>query len=232
MLLLAIDTATPQIGVALGSADGIVGQVRLVQGRRHAEALAPAVGYLLREAGCGPSDLAAIAVGVGPGLFTGLRVGVTTATVMAQALRVPVVPVPSLDLVAYPLRFTPRSLVAVTDARRGEVYYAVYRPVPGGIQRTTEYRVAPPEKLAAELEASGDGVLLAGDGASLYRDLLARVERVEFASAAYHYPSPTALVELGCARYRREEFARPLDVRPIYLRKSDAEINWDSKVFS
>src|SRR5436305_14491 len=85
-----------------------------------------------------PRDhLAAIAVGTGPGLFTGLRVGVTTAKVMAQALRIPVVGIPSLDLVAYPLRHTDRTIVAVLDARRHEVFAARYRPVPGGVQRVS-----------------------------------------------------------------------------------------------
>src|SRR5206468_518540 len=76
--------------------------------------------------------LAAVAVGIGPGLFTGLRVGVTTAKVLAQSLRVPVVTIPTLDLIAYPLRHGRRVIVAVLDARRHEVFHAAYRPVPGG----------------------------------------------------------------------------------------------------
>ena len=229
MLLLAIDTSSAQVGVALGSSEAIVAQVRLAHGRRHAEALAPAIQYLLAEAGARPSDLSAVAVGVGPGLFTGLRVGVTTAKVMAGALRVPVVPVPSLDLIAYPLRFSHRLVVAVADARRGEVYFAGYRAVPGGIQRVIDYSVGTPDELAGELEAKGQELLLAGDGAWLYRDRFSEVGHVEFASAAYHYPSPTALVELGCSRYRREEFVRAGEVAPLYLRKSDAEIAWDRR---
>ena len=81
----------------------MLGEVRLAGGRRHAEQLAPAIEYLRRELGIDLGHLAAIAVGIGPGLFTGLRVGVTTGKVMAQALRIPVVGIPSLDLVAYPL---------------------------------------------------------------------------------------------------------------------------------
>lgn len=228
MLILGMDTATPQVGVALGSEEGLLGQVRLARGRRHAEQLAPAIEYVLDQAGVKVGDLAAIAVGIGPGLFTGLRVGVTTAKVMAQTLEIPVAPVPSLDLVAYPVRFTPRLVVAVCDARRREVYYAGYRPVAGGVQRVGGYGVGQPDEVAAEVVATGEDVLLVGDGALLYRARFEeQLDRAEVASTSFAYPSPSALVELACARYRREEFVRPAEVKPLYLRKSDAEIAWD-----
>ncbi|MBI2168114.1 MAG: tRNA (adenosine(37)-N6)-threonylcarbamoyltransferase complex dimerization subunit type 1 TsaB [Actinobacteria bacterium] len=226
MLILGIDTASAQVGVALGGEEGVVAQVRLAQGRRHAEQLAPAVQYVLAEAAVRLSDLAALAVGIGPGLFTGLRVGITTAKVMAQALEIPVIPVASLDLVAYQVRFTDRLIATVADARRGEVYYSLYRSVPGGIQRSGEYRVGPPSDLAAELVATGGDVLLVGDGALRYRQQFAEeLDRVEFASPSFAHPSPAALVELACARYGREDFLRPAEVEPLYLRKSDAELS-------
>lgn len=227
MYILAIDTATPQVGVAVGSKEGVIAQVRLARGRRHAEQLAPAIAYTLGEAGVSADHLAAIAIGTGPGLFTGLRVGVTTGKVMAQALSVPVVPIPSLDLLAYPVRFTDRAVAAVSDARRGEVYFALYQPVPGGVQRLEEYRVASPEEVAAELVAAGRDVLFVGDGALLHRaSFEEEVGGAEFASTSFAYPSPAALVELACSRYEREEFVRATEVEPLYLRKSDAEIGW------
>src|SRR5690606_18268652 len=119
--------------------------------------------------GTAASDLTAVAVGIGPGLFTGLRVGVATAKVLAQSLRLPVVPVNSLDLLAYPHRFTSRVVVAVIDAKRGEVFTASYRPVPGGVQRVVEPRTCTPDQLSAELEAERSDVLLVGDGALVHR---------------------------------------------------------------
>ncbi len=151
--MLAIDTATAQVSVAFGDQGAVLGEVRLTGGRRHAEQLAPAIDYLRRELDLELGHLAAIAVGTGPGLFTGLRVGVTTAKVMAQALRIPVVGIPSLDLVAYPLRHTDRMIVAVLDARRREVFAARYRPVPGGVQRVSDYAVHTPAELVADLSA-------------------------------------------------------------------------------
>jgi tRNA threonylcarbamoyladenosine biosynthesis protein TsaB len=157
-------------------------------------------------------------------------VGVTTARVMAQTLRVPMVGVPTLDLIAYPLRHTNRIVVSVVDARRHEVFFACYQPVPGGVQRITDYEVGSPDHLAGELAARGDEALLAGDGALRYEAELGKLDRVELAGPGAALPGAAALVELATARYEREEFSPPGDVHPLYLRRSDAEIEWDRKV--
>jgi tRNA threonylcarbamoyladenosine biosynthesis protein TsaB len=226
MLMLAIDTSTAQVGVALGDGGDVRGEIRLVGGRRHAEQLAPAIQALMDWTGVSLDQLAAIAVGIGPGLFTGLRVGVTTAKVMAQALRIPVVPVPSLDLVAYPVRHTSRLVVATIDARRKEVFHASYRTVPGGVQRVADYAVSTPADLVADLEASGDEVLLVGDGVRAYPDEFARLERAEPAGPEFDAPSLGALIALGTAKVARKEFEVAWVVEPLYLRESDAELNW------
>ena len=224
MLLLALDTATAQVGVAIGDGGDVRSEVRIVGGRRHAEQLAPAIQFACHESGVDLDQVAAIAVGIGPGLFTGLRVGVTTATVMAQALRVPVIDVPSLDLVAYPLQHVYRLIVAVLDARRGEVFHARYRPVPGGVQRDGEYAVGKVEELVADLEAGGEEVLLAGDGVARHQEAFAKLERSELAGPQFAAPSVAALVELATARFEREQFCAPWDVHPMYLRESDAAL--------
>jgi tRNA threonylcarbamoyladenosine biosynthesis protein TsaB len=229
MHLLALDTATEQVSVAIGRDGSVLGAVQLAGGRRHAEQLAPAIEYLLRETGVHQDQLAGIAVGSGPGLFTGLRVGVTTAKVMAQALRIPVVAIPTLDLVAYPLRHTSRLIVAVLDARRKEVFHAGYHAVPGGVQRAWDYTVATPAELVAELETYTGGILLAGGGVARFRDAFAELEPAERAGAEHSTPSVAALVELATARMEREEFEQPWDVHPLYLRQSDAEIEWDRR---
>jgi len=166
---------------------------------------------------------------VGPGMFTGLRVGVTTAKVLAQTLRVPMIPIPSLDLLAYPLRHSRGLVVPAIDARRSEIYYALYLTVPGGVQRASEYEVGSPDDLAAELEARGEESLLCGDGALRYAKTFVDVKGTELAGPAHAAPSLAALSELAAARYQREDFCAPDDVVPLYLRKSDAELAWDRK---
>jgi len=234
MLLLGIETATRRVGVVLASEDGMLARVELgghADGGppRHAERLVPAIEYCCDQIGTTLDHVSAIAVGIGPGLFTGLRVGVTTAKVLAQTLRVPVIPIPSLDLLAYPLRHSHRLVVPAIDARRNELYYALYLTVPGGVQRASEYEVGSPDDLAAELEARGEEALLCGDGALRFASVFDDVKGTELAGPAHAAPSLASLSELAVARYAREEFCAPDDVLPLYLRKSDAELAWDRK---
>jgi tRNA threonylcarbamoyladenosine biosynthesis protein TsaB len=226
MLILGIDTATPAVGCAIGGHEGVLASFTAARGRRHAETLVPAIDHIRRSVGIELDELAAIAVDVGPGLFTGLRVGVATAKAMASALRVPVVGVSSLDLVAFPVRFSPRLIASVVDARRGEVFFAFYRQVPGGLQRVSEPRVGSTDELTAELLASGEESLAVGDGAVRYAAALHELTTVEVADTGLAYPSAASLVQLAHARALREEFVNPWEVQPVYLRKADAEINW------
>ena len=234
MLLLGIDTATRRVGVVLASEQGLLARVELggpigESPPRHAEQLAPAIQYVCDTAGVKLDHVSAIAVGTGPGMFTGLRVGVTTGKVLAQALRIPMIPIPSLDLLAYPLRHAHALVVPAIDARRHEIYYALYRPVPGGVQRLGEYELGTPQDLESELAARGEEAILCGDGIMRFHDVFAELDRVELAGPAHAAPSLSALAELAIARYEREEFSSPNEVSPMYLRQSDAEITWDRR---
>jgi tRNA threonylcarbamoyladenosine biosynthesis protein TsaB len=229
VIVLGIETSTPQTSVAFGSEREILGAVQLT-GKMRQDSVVPAVERLLSWTGLSLRQVGGISVGLGPGLFTGLRVGVETGKSLAQVLSVPIVGVPSLDGLAFGVRYTRRLIGAVIDARRGEVFFAFYRSVPGGVVREGDYEVGSPAHLAAEIEARGGDVLLAGNGAILYRHEIEDVGAgVEFASSAQAYPQASALVELTVPRFIREEYDRPFDVAPLYLRKSDAEIAWDQR---
>ena len=232
MLILGIETATQQVGCAIGGHEGVLGSFHVARGRRHAETLAPGIDFVRRQTRVELKELGAIAVDVGPGLYTGLRVGVATAKAMAQALRVPMIGVSSLDLLAFPVRHTARMIVPIIDARRGEVFYAMYRHVPGGVQRLTDYLVGSPGDLASDLLASGRECLLVGDGALRYRDAFEDASRLDFAGTAHAYPSAEALVQLAHPQALREQFVQPWELAPLYLRKSDAEINWEQRPVS
>lgn len=229
MLILGISTSTQQAGCAIGGHEGVLAMVQAARGRRHAENLAPAIDVVRRQANVDLDEIGCVAVDVGPGLFTGLRVGIATAKAMAHALRVPMVGVSSLDLVAFPVRWTPRLIVATLDARRGEVFTAAYRHVPGGIQRLSPQRVCSPQDLATDLLATRDDVLLVGDGALRYAAEFEDAAQVELADQGAQYPSAASLVQLAHAQALREEFVPPWELSPVYLRVPDTSIDWKTR---
>ncbi|HEY4333588.1 MAG TPA: tRNA (adenosine(37)-N6)-threonylcarbamoyltransferase complex dimerization subunit type 1 TsaB [Ilumatobacteraceae bacterium] len=229
MITLGIETATSAVSVALGNDDGLLGLVELNHGRRHAESLAPAIEFVCDHAGIAVPEIGAIGVDIGPGLFTGMRVGIATAKAMAQALEVPLVGVCSLDLLAYPLRHSAKVIASVIDARKGEVFYAFYVSTPGGVQRLSDPRACTIEDFNADVMARGQDVLAVGDGAERYRaDLLHGVEVADLAN-----PSAAALVMLTRVQaVRRDVDAGPSQlatVQPMYLRQPDAQIHWSTR---
>lgn len=229
MLILGIESSTAQVGCAIGGHEGVLASAHSAKGRRHAESLAPQIDFVRRQAGVELRDIAAVAVDVGPGLYTGLRVGISTATSIAYALGVPMIGVQSLDLVAFPLRTSPRLIVAALDARRGELFHALYRQVPGGMQRLTAPAVGAPDELASDLVARDEQSLLVGDGALRYREVFDALVDAELSDQGLAHPNAASLVQLAHARAMREEFVNPWEVQPVYLRRPDAEINWSTR---
>ena len=228
MLVLGIETCTPHTSVCLATEKGVLASCELGRVNAHGAFVAPAIDFCLEHAQVPMSAVSGVAVSLGPGLFTGMRVGIATAQMLAHARRLPVVGLNSLDLLAFPVRHVRRLICAVIDARRGELFWAFYRSAPGGVQRVTEFRVGPPEKLAGEIEALPDDVLCIGDGAIAQRALL-ESPQAEVGSASMGYPTAQALVELSLPRFIREETQRPEDLHPIYIRKADAKINWQNR---
>lgn len=201
-IVLGIDTATSvSVGVAV---DGRVRATRTLEGsRNHVEQVQPTIDAVLAEAGCALSDVTGVAVGMGPGPFTGLRVGIVTAEVLAEALRVPLRRVCTLDVLAAQWTDAPPEFVVVTDARRREVYWARYRDG----SRIEGPHVTPPADVPA----------IPGAGPAL--DLCPQVVRVGGA--------PTA-VSGGVLAARAETLPDAGPV-PLYLRRPDATVSTKRK---
>ena len=174
VLILGIETATAQVSVAIGGHEGVLALFEVCRGRRHAETLTPAIDFVCQQAQVDLAEIGAVAVDVGPGLFTGMRVGLAAAKAIAQARRVPMIGISSLDLLAFPLRHSHRPIVAVIDARKDEVFWSVYRPVPGGVQRIVEPAVGSIDEVVADVIARRLDPLFVGDGALRHRDAPAR----------------------------------------------------------
>lgn len=205
MLLLAFDTATPAVTVGLADGGTVLAEHTTVDARRHGELLAPGVSHVLTHARVSRADLGGVAVGVGPGPFTGLRVGLVTAKALGAALDIPVYGVCSLDVVAAESGLEGECLVA-TDARRREVYWARYRAVALDVQRVEGPHVSPP----ADVRWQGPSV---GGGAALYPEHFPDAREPAF-------PSGASMARL--VAHRLAGGGELLDPIPLYLRRPDA----------
>ena len=226
MLVLGLETSTSRSSVALVDGDRVLASASLGVPRRHGEFLAPAIAFCLEQATVTVDQLHGVAVGTGPGLFTGLRVGLATAQTLAAARHLPVVGLSGLDVLAFRARFTNRAICAVIDARRGELFWAFYRASPGGVQREADPVVGHLDQLTAEIEAHPGDVVVVGDGALVAREALIAAG-AEVAGPDLAWPDAADLAELAIPRFIREETQRPEELRPLYLRQADARIGWE-----
>ncbi|MEU0970213.1 tRNA (adenosine(37)-N6)-threonylcarbamoyltransferase complex dimerization subunit type 1 TsaB [Streptomyces sp. NPDC005917] len=214
MLLLALDTATPAVTVALHDGAAVIASSSQVDARRHGELLLPAVDRVLAEAGVKLDAVTGIVVGVGPGPYTGLRVGLMTADTFGLALGVPVHGLCTLDGLAYAAGVEKSPFVVATDARRKEVYWATYAD---SRTRLTDPAVDRPADIAEQVS----GLPAVGAGAMLYPATFPVVREPEHVSAA-------ALASLAVEKLAAgEELSAP---RPLYLRRPDAQVPKNYKV--
>jgi tRNA threonylcarbamoyl adenosine modification protein YeaZ len=207
VLILAFDTATPAVTVALHDGSQVLARESVVDSRRHGELLAPAITRALAAAQATMADVTTVSVGVGPGPYTGLRAGLVTARVFASTLDIEVDGVCTLDIIAAQAREAAggREFLVATDARRREVYWARYAP--------DATRVDGPQVcLPAELPA---GYPIAGEGPLLYSGLAAGSEVIQ-----PRYPAAAVLAQLTADRIAAG--LPPGDAEPLYLRRPDA----------
>ena len=164
MLILGIETATEQVSVAIGGHEGVLGLFEVCRGRRHAETLTPAIAFTCQQARIELCEVSVVAVDLGPGLFTGLRVGLAFAQGLGAALGLPVVGLPTLDALAASLPPGPGRVAAVIDARRGQVYARLF----DGGAPVDEAQALAVEAFGRRLDGIDDGGRLVGTGAGLF----------------------------------------------------------------
>ncbi len=228
-MILGIESSTRTTSVALYGESGLLAEYTYGFQRTHSEQLLPAIQTLLQDAGVEGRELQGVAVSVGPGSFTGVRVAVCTAKGIASAWRVPVIPVSSLAGLAHRFSGAKGRICALLDARKGEVYAGLFLAKNGVIHSVAPERVLAPGTLCEEI---CDETLFVGEGALRYQDLI--LERLPSLAViargtVLHYLSAASIAEIG---YRLLSEGRTLDpaaLIPNYIRRSEAEIQWKNK---
>lgn len=222
MRILAIETATLTGGAALLDGDRVVAEVTLSVALQHSERLLASVDRLLGDCEWTVAALDGIAVSIGPGSFTGLRVGLATAKGLALASGLPIVPVPTLDALAAGLPFADAPVCPLLDARKGEVYVCLYRWAGGRMERLWDYLALPPAEAVRRLTPP---VIVLGDGVEPCRPHLAALgEGVREAPPARRLPSAAMVGQLARDLLVAGHMVDADALVPLYLRPSEAEL--------
>lgn len=217
-------------GVAvMDSGSGLISEVRLNVKTTHSERLMTAVDYALGQSDLSIKDMDAFAVACGPGSFTGLRIGLSTGKGLAFATGKPLVAVPTLESFAWNFPCSRYPVCLMLDARKGEVYTAVFTWDGNGFERLIPETSLAPEALLGHLPQAA--ILFAGEAAVAYRSVIAgrMGDRAVFAPAEKMVPSPAAVAALGMRKALRGDYVEPAAAVPTYYRKSEAEIKWREK---
>jgi len=229
MKILAIETSTMLGGIAIADdSRGLIAEVRLNVKTTHSERLMTVISQVVEQSGLLLAEIDFFAVASGPGSFTGLRIGLSTAKGLAYATGKPVVPVPTLEAFAWNLAFSRYPVCVMLDARRGEVYTALFRWEGEKFIREISETSVKAEELLTRLQGT---VLFAGEGAIAYRDRIVAAlgSRAVFAPADKMVPSPANIAMLGLAKAAAGEFTDPFGAGPLYIRKSEAEVRLNEK---
>ena len=224
MKLLAVDTATEICGVALAVDGHVSAELILSSGETHTRCVMGAIQALLSVSGLAVSDIDLFAVTRGPGSFTGLRIGISTVKGLALASGAPMVGISSLDVIAHQAGGGTPLVCALLDARRNEVYWCLYRRDGETLVRQKDERVGRADDIAMYID---DTCLFIGNGVPPYRKVFENCleRRAVFAGPHANSIRPAVMARLAWERYQAGQLDDVSTFAPVYLRKSDAELN-------
>ena len=228
MIVLAMDTSTRTGSVAVVGENRLIAEYNLNISETHASRLMLMIDEVLKDAHLTITKMDAIAVGLGPGSFTGLRIGIATAKGLAIALNKPIAGIPTLDALAHSLSCTSGLICPILDAKRGEIYAALYRCHGHILQKLTGDLVLPMKELLSRINAQ---VTFLGDAIDIYRDLIEEElgKKASFAPYYLRLPRAANVAALGLEKLKAGEEGPLNRIRPLYVRRAEAEVRWQKK---
>ncbi|MBF0385686.1 MAG: tRNA (adenosine(37)-N6)-threonylcarbamoyltransferase complex dimerization subunit type 1 TsaB [Candidatus Omnitrophica bacterium] len=222
MNILAIDTSTANLTLALFSEGKIIAKRNKKSQGILSESIIPIIDGALKKAVLSLSDIDCFAVGLGPGSFTGLRVGLATIKGFATALKIPIIGVSSLDIIASNVRKDNVQICIVLDARRGNVFAAIYNKENGVLKRSGEYFLAPIDELLKRIKKQA---VFCGDGVSIYKDKIINSGKALLIEEEKNwFPKAENLIMLALKKAALKEFANNDTLKPLYLYPDDCQV--------
>ncbi len=232
MKILAIETSTMLGGIAImDDLSGLIAEVRLNVKSTHSERLMTEIDHVLKQAELKVSDIDVFAIAIGPGSFTGLRIGLSTVKGFSYATGKPIVSVPTLEALAWNFPHCRHPVCTMLDARKKEVYSALFKWKDGGFTRLIDEVSIKVDRVLEDIKLSSDKkVVFTGEGAILYRDKIIEVmgNKAIFASPEKIVPSPANVASIGIKKAIKGEFSEPVSLVPFYIRRSEAELKRDA----
>ena len=228
MNVLGIETSTNTGSVAIVSEDGVVAQYSLNIEMTHSERLMSTVDRVLRDTGLAVHDLGGFSVAIGPGSFTGLRIGLSTVKGLALVTGKPIAAVPTLQALAWNLPYSAYPVCPLLDARKNEVYAALYRFAGTTLVQVLPETAMPISRLAEQIS---EKVVFTGEGSRIYRNGIQQVfgERAVFAPHSAILPSGAKVAEIGLEMIKRGNQTEPDRLTPLYIRRPEAEVAWEKR---
>ncbi len=225
MKVLAIDSSGMAVSAAVADDNNVIAEFTVNNRQTHSQTLLPMVDNVVQMSEIPLTDIDAIAVSSGPGSFTGLRIGSATAKGLGLALNKPIVPVPSLDALAYRAACFNGIICPLMDARRNQVYTAAYNMEDGKLVNIIEQKATGITDILYGLREYGKEVLFLGDGVDVYRDIIIKEAGIEFSFAPAHISKQSAasVAMLGIIYYSEGRYESAAEHKPFYLRKPQAE---------
>ena len=223
MVVLAIDTSTAYLSVALCDGDKSLGRYHRMADMRHSTILMPTISNILKKAKIRPEDIDLFSISIGPGSFTGLRIGVTTVKGLAFSLKKPIVTVPTMDVIAYNAIKRSSVICPVLDARKGKVYACIYRSDGVGLKRLTGYLLLAPSELVEKVERYKEIVFL-GDGIRCMEGAYPDKEVLEISSKIDWYPEAGIAAKLGAEKFKKGDIVTAEKLRPFYIYSKECDI--------
>ena len=224
-MLLAIDTSSLVLSCALADTDKLVAEWTVQKRLTHSEQLIPHLDEMMKEAGVDKKEITGIAVSIGPGSFTGLRIGLATAKMASYIWKVPLVGVDTLEALAWNLSGSHAFILPLMNAQRGNVYAALYGAFPD-IWEEAPAEVAPIDGVIAAAVKHGGPIIAVGECADVYKEKLIAAG-ISVASPHNRCCRAGSVAMAGIAKLERGKKDDPLQLLPNYIRRSEAEVLWE-----
>ena len=229
MAILAIDTSTIVSGAAIVQKDKLVAEIIMQLKLPQSEVLLGHVQDVLKIAHMDKSDLTGVAISIGPGSFTGLRIGLATAKMLSYALSIPVVAVSSLEAMAYHYPVPGVYVASVLDAQKSNAYFALYEWNGKGFDEKKQTCVMDFEEVAKYCSTLDKPVVFVGDIAQKKADIIAQYENVSLGLPHLCMPRASNVAMAAKIRFENEDYDNIMDLEPVYIRRSEAEVLWEKR---